>query len=198
MDHLAQQFIAQRYDVKWLYETVAATEAYQRESKPRREVDQTPFAGNCNQPLRGDQLYTAINSALGLAEQGQQQARQRGPYGQGGPRAVFNQTFGFDPSNPREEVTGSIPQALFMMNSSLVNSPIRGNARNTSLGRLLEEESNDEAVAAELYLRCLSRQPKEAELQVCLEHVKATNNRSEAFEDVLWALVNSAEFLHRK
>lgn len=198
MDYLAQQFIEQRYDIKWLYETVASTEAYHRESLPRREVTDAPFAGNCNQPLRGDQLFSSINAALGLNEQSQQQNRQRGPYGQGGPRAAFNQTFGFDPSNPREEITGSIPQALYMMNSPQINGPIRGNGRNTSLGRLLAEEQSDEAVAAELYLRCLSRQPKESELQICLDHVKESNDRAAAFEDVLWALVNSAEFMHRK
>jgi hypothetical protein len=63
---------------------------------------------------------------------------------------------------------------------------------------LLSETKDDEAVAIELYLRCLAREPNDAELAVCLEHVKATGNRTEAFEDVLWSIINSTEFLHRQ
>jgi hypothetical protein len=48
-----------------------------------------------------------------------------------------------------------------------------------------------------LYLRCLAREPNEKELAACREYVKRVGDRSEAFEDVFWALVNSAEFLYR-
>ncbi len=42
----------------------------------------------------------------------------------GGPRAVFERLFGVDPSVPNDDVLGTIPQALFMMNSGLVNGRI--------------------------------------------------------------------------
>ena len=116
----------------------------------------------------------------------------------GSPRAQFNQTFGYDPSSKREEVTGSIPQALLMMNSPYVATGIDGHSARTTLGKLLADETNDEAVAVELYLRCLAREPNDRELTVCLDHVKTTGNRVEAFEDVLWSIVNSTEFLHRQ
>jgi hypothetical protein len=35
-------------------------------------------------------------------------------------------------------------------------------------------------------------------LAVCVEHVGRSGDRAEAFEDIFWALVNSAEFIHRK
>jgi hypothetical protein len=53
-------------------------------------------------------------------------------------------------------------------------------------------------VVVELYLRSLAREPKDVELKTCLDYVKRIGNRSEAFEDILWSLVNSTEFLHRK
>ena len=75
---------------------------------------------------------------------------------------------------------------------------INGRRTTTFLGKLLSEEKDDEAVAVELYLRALSREPTADELSVCLAYVKDTGNRAEGFEDVLWALLNSAEFMHRK
>lgn len=198
LDFLAEQFVLHQHDIKSLFETIIATGAYQRASRPRRNPEQTPFAANCPQPLRGDQLYNSLLTALGISDQGGMFGRrpQGGPYGGFGPRTLFNRVFGYDPSAPRDEVVGSIPQALFMMNSPLVNQAI--NARGgTALARLLAETKDDEAVAVELYLRTLAREPSDNELATCLDHVREVG-RQEGFEDVLWALVNSAEFLHRR
>jgi hypothetical protein len=50
----------------------------------------------------------------------------------------------------------------------------------------------------ELYLMILSRFPTESELKVVAEYSrsKAVEER-EGLEDLAWALINSAEFLHR-
>jgi hypothetical protein len=195
MELLAKSFVESKYDIKQLYRTIVATSVYQRESRTRRNPGETAFANNCPQRLRGDQLYNALLAALGLPDVA--------PRGEGryallrGPRGQFNQVFGYDPSDPRDEVVGTIPQALLMMNGTLINLMISGKGR-TDLGKLLNSTDDNEAVTVELYLRCLGREPNLAEIETCLAHVKRTNNRSKAFEDVLWALVNSTEFLHRK
>jgi hypothetical protein len=62
----------------------------------------------------------------------------------------------------------------------------------------LSDNKEDKAAVVELYLRCLSREPKPGELKTCLEHIGTVKERGEAFEDLLWALVNSTEFQHRK
>ncbi|MCC7085268.1 MAG: DUF1549 domain-containing protein [Pirellulales bacterium] len=194
MELLAKNFVASKFDIKHLFRTIAATSAYQRESCTRRNATETAFANNCPQRLRGDQLYNSLLTALGFRDfvpGGGRYALLRGPRGQ------FDQVFGYDPSDPRDEVVGTIPQALMLMNGTLINSMIRANRR-TELGSLLASTDDNEAAIVELYLRCLSREPNSAELQTCLTHVNQTGNRSQAFEDVLWALVNSTEFLVRK
>jgi len=200
LDILAMAFAQRDYDVKWLYRTIAATEAYQRESRSRREPGEgAPFVANCPQPLRADQLYDVLVTALGIKEP--EIPRPRGGYAnplQRGPRGEFNRTFGFDPSERRDEVASSIPQALVMMNSPVVNRAINARNAQSVLGQILAETNDDEAVATELYLRCLAREPKPDELKTCLAHVRETGNRGTAFEDILWALVNSTEFLHRR
>src|SRR5437764_159234 len=96
----------------------------------------------------------------------------------------------------RYDVQSSIPQALAMMNSPLVAAALRGTG-NTMLARKLAAIKDDAALVQELFLRVLGREASQSELTTCLQFVKQVNNRTEAFEDVLWGLVNSAEFLHR-
>ena len=106
-------------------------------------------------------------------------------------------TFGYDPSTRRNEITGTIPQALFMMNSPLAGGAVDGNGR-SSLATMLSKINNDEALTIELYLQCFSREPKPSEIKTCLEYITETQNRTKAFEDIFWALINSAEFRYRR
>ncbi len=199
LEFLSGKFIDSGYDIKWLMRTITATEAYQRKSRSRHDPNARAVVDNCPQRLRSDQLFNALSAALGIDETGpgNQQDRPRRAYF-AGPRGQVNRTFGYDPSVRREEVASSIPQALWMMNAPELNRSINGRRPGTSLGKLLADTKDDEAVAVELYLRCLAREPKDAELSTCLGHVRQSGNRAEAFEDILWALVNSTEFLHRR
>jgi hypothetical protein len=203
IDLLAREFRNSGYDLKWLMATIMATEAYQRESRPRRGVGEgAPFAANVPQPLRADQLYNAVLSALDRSEEAGNPGRRRAGGGMGayarnrGPRGQFNETFGYDPSDPRDAIAGSIPQVLAMMNSPQVAGGVSANRG--LLKGLLAEIDDDEQLVVELYLRTLSREPTEAELAVAQSHFTELSKRREAAEDLLWALLNSAEFNHRR
>ena len=106
--------------------TIMATETYQRQSRVRRNLEQLPFMANCSQRIRGDQLFSSLITALDMRETS---FRGRGAYGGGGPRTQFNLTFGYDPSDRRDEVAGTIPQALALMNSSTVERAISSRRR---------------------------------------------------------------------
>ena len=154
---------------------------------------------NVAQRLRADQLYTAVTSILGAPPAGRARRAAAGPLANlRTPRAQFNTVFGYDPSAPRDEIAGAIPQALTVMNSPQLAAGMNGSRPRTALGTLLTEQADDQAVASGLYLRTLSREPTAKELEVSLAHVKQSASRNEGFEDVLWALLNSAEFMHRR
>jgi hypothetical protein len=122
-----------------------------------------------------------------------------GPRGRGAnPRAQFDATFGFDPSDPRETVSRSIPQALATMNAPRINQAVRGQNRATTLGGLLAEIPDDGALVAELYLRTLSREPTDNEMANALAFRRTVAQRAVAFEDLFWALLNTSEFSHRR
>jgi hypothetical protein len=199
LDYLASQFVANKHDIKWLLRTITATAAYQRESRSRRGPEETPMLANVAQRLRADQLYTAVTSALGAPLAGRARRPGAGPLAKlRTPRAQFNTVFGYDPSAPRDEIAGAIPQALAVMNSPQLAAGMNGDRPRSMLGALLVDETDDNAVANELYLRTLSRTPTAKESEVALAYVKQAGSRDEGFEDVLWALVNSAEFMHRR
>ncbi|MCH8923063.1 MAG: DUF1549 domain-containing protein, partial [Planctomycetes bacterium] len=63
IDYLAGWFAESGYNVKALYRTIAATEAYQRESRSRRTPKDKPFAASCPQRLRADQLFAQLDRA---------------------------------------------------------------------------------------------------------------------------------------
>ncbi|MEM9185682.1 MAG: DUF1549 domain-containing protein [Planctomycetota bacterium] len=200
VERLSEAFADSGYDVKWLFRTICATEAYQRESRPRRGPEETPMTANVPQRLRGDQLFNALLTALGIDEaatRGFADRNASGYRGQATPRLIFNAAFGYDPSVQRETVSASIPQALAMMNTPRINYAVSSNRR-SMLGRLLSSVREDSLVVDELYLRCLSREPTGDERAHALAYVESVGKRNEAFEDYLWALLNSAEFVHRK
>ncbi|MCH8924348.1 MAG: DUF1553 domain-containing protein, partial [Planctomycetes bacterium] len=198
LDYLAERFTESRYDVKRLFRVIAATEAYGRQSRSRLDDQGAPFAAACPQRLRGDQLFNTLVQVLDIPEKPAPRDRANYRNVRSGPRGQVNKTFGYDPSILRDDLAGSIPQALFLMNSPELARAMSGRQRGTSLGRLLAEVPEDKDLVAELYLRCLAREPRQTELATCLDHVRTVDDRTEAFEDILWALVNSTEFLNRR
>ena len=201
LDLLSEGFVASGYDLRWLMRTIAGTAAYQRQIRAQDITGTTPpFAAAMPTRLRADQLYDAITNVLGTGDTGAapQGRRFGGPYGRGrSPRQQFATLFAFDPSTPQEDITGTVPQALFLMNSPLLNSQIRGDG-NTRLATILRECPDNEDALSELYLLVLSREPSEKELRICREYLKETPNRREAFEDLMWSLLNSSEFVSKR
>ncbi len=208
LDDLAAGFTAHDSDLRWLMRAICTAPEYARESRSRASDRREGFAAICPQRLRADQLFTQLMDTLGTNEaRAEEQLRRRGgPLPEeamqrlriGTPRNRFTQVFGFDPSMPREEVVGSIPQALLLMNGPQLATAMSADRPGTVLSRLLRTEPDDAVVTRALYLRALAREPSEDELRTCLDHVAERGDRAEAFEDVFWALVNSAEYLYRR
>lgn len=214
LDALADAWAKGGYDVRWLHRTILNTKTYQREFRPYgTPAGKTPFAANCPSRLRADQLIDALGHALnlqfdqvgGLNKKGQPEKKATDAEKvaamaaklRGGPRAVFNLVFGVDPSTPTDDILGTIPQALFLMNSPQIDRAIRA-PRGSVLTEILATHRDDREALEAVYLRVLARSPNAEEVRACGRYLQQVGNRREAFEDILWALVNSTEFLSRK
>jgi hypothetical protein len=114
-----------------------------------------------------------------------------------GERAQFSVLYGVDPSTPNDDILGTIPQALFLMNSPQLNRAMTVGG-NTVLGRILSSTPDNRQALLALYVRVFSRSPTPKEQQTCLRYIDATGDRQSAFEDILWSLINSTEFITRR
>ncbi len=204
LEAICQGFVANGYDPKWLIRTVANSQTYQRKVAAKSSAeDALPFASVTPTRLRADVVFDSLMQVLGFDEESLNGSGRGGMMG-GGPRAAqrsprfqFDTLFGIDPSMSKEDITGNVPQALFLMNASLLRSAVSASG-NSRLGRLLRNNSNDRDALGELYLLVLAREPSKHEVEICQVHLKEVGQRNEAYEDLLWSLLNSSEFLSKR
>jgi hypothetical protein len=88
----------------------------------------------------------------------------------------------------------SIAQALHLMNSEEITSKIR--SRQGTARRLAQSKMPPRAIIDDLYLSTLSRYPTDAERTLMLRVFTEADNRQEAVEDVLWAVLNTRSFVY--
>jgi hypothetical protein len=196
---LSSSFRASHYDMKQLFRTILNSETYQRQIRLGESSDEhLHFAAAYPTRLPADSLWDSLVGVLGTMGgprfQPQPGMGLAALYGiRPGLEGQFKQEFDFDPSTKADEVEGSIPQALLMMNNPAINGRIQASGTNL-LARILKAYPEDDAAVRMVYLRTLARKPTDKELEKCRSYLKKTGNRTEAFEDILWALLNSTEF----
>jgi len=93
------------------------------------------------------------------------------------------------------ESDGNLAQALQLINGPTVNEKVR-NASNR-LGTLIASKMTEEQILTELFYAALARAPFADEKSIALGHVAKGTDKRKAWEDVLWAVLNTREFLFR-
>jgi hypothetical protein len=196
LTRLTGAFRGTNYDIKALFRAVITSDTYQRQIRLGETSDQhLHFAAAYPTRLRADALWDSLVSVLGnLGPRVPPPPRPAGPFAMApGLEGFFKEEFKFDPSAKADEVEGSIPQALLLMNNPQIQQRIQARGTNV-LARILNAYPRDDDALRMLYLRTLARKPTDRELDKCRNYLKNAEDRKEAFEDILWALVNSTEF----
>jgi hypothetical protein len=88
----------------------------------------------------------------------------------------------------------SASQRLHLLNSTHLQRKIE---QGPKLQALLRARVPPRELVNSLYLTILSRFPTEEEQRLALGHLAVTTDKRAAAIDLTWALINSAEFLHR-
>jgi hypothetical protein len=199
---LAAHFRATDHDMKDLFRLIMSTDAYRRGV---RTADAATVATDIAAPLRlrGDEVFAALAAAIELPNvtppKIEPTAEIRFPPPPQSTRDLVNAAFGNDPSLAAFDAPRTMAQALWMMNNEQLQKQIDASPTSgTMLAELLKDEPDDSAAVKQLYRRVLAREAKDGEISLALEHVSKLHDRSAAFEDLLWALVNSAEFTTRR
>jgi hypothetical protein len=195
LTRLAGSFRGSDYDMKALFRAILNSRTYQRQIRlGESSDDHLMFAASYPTRLKADALWQSLVNVLGKMGAPAPAARRRGPYALfQGFEGLFKNEFRFDPSLKADEVEGSIPQALLLMNSPVINNRIQARGTNL-LARILKSYPKNDDALRMVYLRTLARKPTDRELAKCRKYLQKVGNRAEAFEDILWALINSTEF----
>jgi hypothetical protein len=195
LTRLTGAFRGTNFDIKDLFRTLMNSETYQRQIRHGESADEhLHFAAAYPTRLRADALWGSLTTVLGSMAGGPV-PRLRGPaalYGSG-LEGIVNEEFKFDPSLKPDEVEGSISQALLLMNNPAINQKITARGTNV-LNRILTSNPTDAEAIRMVYLKTLSRKPTDGELEKFQRYLAGANNRNEAYEDLLWAILNSTEF----
>lgn len=179
LELLADEFVAHKFDVRWMLGELAKTRVYQRSSRVAGASPPEPrhFAVALEKRLSAEQLFAATLEATGEKPTDAL-------------RAKFLKAFANQPREPEEEVTPSLKAALFVSHDDAILGLLRPKPGNLA-DRLAKLPG--EAVAAELYLAVLSREPTADEAATVARVIKKTD-RPDAVARLAWALLASVEF----
>ena len=195
LDGLSVEFVKHNYDVRWLLSTIANSSVYQLSSQSTEAAASKLYESGKMQLLNADQLLNSMSAATSIDKTFK--LKSRNEYEERKEMVYRYYVFLFqndDNQGNQEEFQGTIPQALFLMNGKVTNEAIRPLPSNTTT-RILSDFDQPEARIEELFLGTLSRMPKPDEMTKITAYVAEKNGRAEAYEDVLWSLMNSHEFL---
>jgi hypothetical protein len=202
LERLSREFVAANYDVKELIRWIVASEAYGLTSQynDKNKIDD-PGAGEVPlfshmylKSMQAEQMYDSLIVASNAHKSG------RGGWGaQEEQRRLWMQQFvvAFENDENDESTTfnGTIPQALMMMNSELMDKACSVE-RGSFLFESMSSPGNEAQKIQELYLAALSRNPTRTEIGKVQKMLKSYGNqRLMGYQDLFWALLNSNEFV---
>jgi len=202
LEALADDFAKHGYDMKHLMRTIMESRLYQLSSTPNESnlTDTRNFSRAYRRRLPAEVLLDAVNAVTGVPD-----TFAGLPVGSRATQAwtykVESQLMdAFNRPNPSSDPPCdrdrqlSVVQSLHLMNSKALQSKL---SHKTGRARQLADSSKSpDEIVAELYLLTLSRPPTDEELKLATTAFTAEKaTRQAATEDVLWALLNSAEFV---
>lgn len=204
LDALAQHFVTSGYDIKDLIRAICQSQAYQLSSSPNEYNgrDRQSFSHFYARRLSAEVLLDAIDQLNGTTTKfaglaAGERAVQLPDLG--GVDTYFLKVFGrpVGASACECERSGdsSLAQSLQLLNSNDIYDKLKS-GRSSHLASAQDTRA-DAAKINELYLTAFSRLPRASELNSALAHLQkaSAKDRQAAFEDLLWALTNTKEFL---
>ncbi|MCS7159055.1 MAG: DUF1549 and DUF1553 domain-containing protein [Gemmatales bacterium] len=203
LDFLARDFVEHGYNLRHTIRTICTSTTYQLSSEPLpQNADDTRFFSRAwPRLLTAEQLLDAIGQVTEVPETFPDfpETRRAVALPDSLPNHPFLSAFGQPPRElPCECERPSEPnlaQALQLVSGSTVHRKIT--AEKNRLGRLLAHSMSDQAILEELFLAAFSRRPTPRETQLVLDILARHAHKRAAWEDILWTLLNSAEFLYR-
>ena len=201
LEALADDFVKNGYNLKHLMRTIMTSRLYQLDSQPTpsNASDRRFYSHFRVKRLTAEPLLDAIDAVSGT-----QTKFKDLPLGTRAielPDADYPDYFLTTFAKPKRATVcecertpdENLAQALHTLNGDIVANKIAdGKGR---LAKLLEQKKSHDEIVQEIYLSTLSRRPSAAELESTRTFLTSSPSPKEFYEDLLWALINSKQFL---
>jgi hypothetical protein len=198
LDQLAQAFQEAQFRPRELVRWICNAEAYGLSSIPNHANDKAAaepyFSRALLRPLTPEQLFESLMTATqadgGPTSEAKKRLRDEW-------LRALTVNFGDDEGN-EASFNGTVLQALMLMNGTEMNSALSQKDRGPVLSALKKHGIAVKAVIEDLYLAALNRRPTQSEVQELSKRLPMRIRDKEPtapFDDILWALLNSSEFL---
>jgi len=198
---LARELIQHDYDLKHLMKTIMRSRTYQTTSvsTPANRIDTQFFSHYPVRRLQGEELLDAIAQVTGVPDRYASYPL--------GTRAIelsdtelsslaldtFGRPTRVTPCECDRVMAPSMSQALELFNGETLQGKLK-HAEGAVALLAKSGKSNDE-VLDELFLRTLARRPTAKERADLIKVLAPAEKREEVLQDVLWALINTKEFM---
>jgi uncharacterized protein DUF1549/uncharacterized protein DUF1553 len=202
LDALARDFVENGYSLKHTARLILKSRVYQLSSEPNgtNRGDPLNYSRYYVKRLMAEQLADAITGVTGVPEKypGYMLGTRAMSIPQGAP-SYFLATFGR--MKAREVICERDSQPDMAQAMHLISGETLLRQTTAKGGHLdqwmADAKLSDEDIVRRLFLAALVREPDPREIAVALEPVRAKGSgaRRQAFEDVLWTIFNSKEFL---
>jgi hypothetical protein len=204
LDALAKELVRAKYDMKELMRTILNSHLYQLSSAPNETnaADTRNFSRFYRRRFGAEMMADAMSDVTGVPSKFQGLAY--------GARADQSWTYKIDsrtmdafgrPNSSTDcpcerNAKPAIGQSLHLMNSEELHRKLINTGESSRVQRLATGKDTPREIVTELYLACYGRPPEEEEITVAsAAFMGDAAARRRATEDVLWALMNSAEFV---
>ena len=203
LEALAAHLRDNHYDLKSLIQAITTSYVYGLDSQPNETnvADHRNYSRHYRQRLRAEVLLDAINQITGATDsfaampagsRANEVWTHRIP-------SLFLDTFSRPDLNqdpPCERVSDTaVVQALHLMNSPQLHQKVTSDEGYAAQHAATEKSPTE--IVVELYIRVYSRYPTDEEQKVGTDWFGKAESRRAAVEDLLWALLNSAEFVFK-
>jgi hypothetical protein len=213
LDALAKHFVDARFDLKDLVRTICKSSTYQLSAIPNQfnATDRQNYSRYYPKRLSAEVLYDGVHAVtLSTPTFAGLPAGTRAvqlPDNSFNAANYFLQVFGRPDSASACEcersMDASLAQCLHLFNSKEIQDKLSGNAGRAAV--LAADKRGDDEKIRELYLRSFGRQPEPEEMSLAMNYLartvkdkdgkEAPADKRQSYEDILWAMLNTKEFL---
>lgn len=200
LDYLGGRLIEHRFEIKKLLREICLSRTYQTSTRRNEsnQWDEREFTHHKIRRMRAEVLLDCISQATETTDRlpGLPKGSRAVQVADGLAAHYFLNTFGRStratPCTCEVKTSPTLSQALHLLNGETTGGKIKeGNL----VGRLLDSGRSPGDVAREIYVRCLTRQPTDAELKSIFDKLASYDEPRDGLEDLYWAVLNSNEFV---